>query len=161
MDSLKDPEQGIELDVRTDKPCISCFFFQWSRCLMRGVTISGPKGSTCSLWVNGLQCSEHPEEQDFRIVSSCPWCGYKNEVTAKDCQFEKKRKAMDMLLGRHMMLEHADILAVSMSMLSSVFPQFAAMAVDAVRRLGKMGDWCRRSGRVVGELNEAAKKINK
>jgi len=78
-----------------------------------------------------------------------------------NCQFEAWSRALEHLVGTHIMTEHAEQVARVMEVFTGAFQQFAALAVDAANKIGRLADFGRKSGRVVGKLQRDAKKVGK
>ncbi len=177
MHRLDSPRMRYKFNKDTDKPCSSCIYYQPQDdghslpldCVIHCICIADAKRSTCPSWIMGLKCgqsdnqdSEHFNEEHFRIKEGCPWCDYENEINdVPNCQFEEFRKALEHLVGIHLLTEHPDQIAKIAEVFTGSFQAFCGLAVDAARKIGSLADYGRRSGRVVGKLNNEAKRIGK
>ena len=167
MHNLDSPRARYKSNVDTDKPCYECLMFNGSRgspdCIMHDIEIASPGRSTCPSHVNGVPCDEHIGTEDrYRIKESCPWCNYSNEIeSVANCQFEEWKRALEHLVGIHLLTEHPDKVARIVEVFTGSFQSFASLAVDAARKVGALADYGRKAGRVVGKLQKDAEKISK
>ena len=167
MHQLESPRARYKFGVDTDKPCSQCLFLNTDPkaidCACHGIDIVDEERSTCPSWVNGVPCDEHGEDEErFRIKASCVWCDYSNEIEdVANCQFEDWNRALGQLLGTHIMTEHADQIAHVMGIFTGEFQAFCRLAVDAAGKVGRLADYGRKAGRVVGNLKRKADKVGK
>jgi len=169
MHNLESPRARYKFNVETGEPCAECLFFEpapfgvsGGSCVQHDIVISGPARSTCQVWINGVPCDEHPEEERFHIEKKCPWCDYVNDIDGvSDCQFVAWSDALERLLGIHLMIEHAEHFSRIMDVFTGAFPAFARLAVDAASKIGRLADFGRRAGRTVGNLQRKADRVGK
>ena len=147
----------------SEENCAQCIFVTSAtgRCALHGYTIEYPGDCTCASWVN-FDMSAEDGEETFRIKEGCPLCDYSNEINdVPDSRFEDSKRALEKLVGVHILHAHPEQVARMMEVFSGPIQAFCALTVDAARKIGSLADYGRKSGRVVGKLNEAAKNVGK